>query len=81
MEKLKGKTALITGASSGIGEAIPRKLAEAGVNLVLVSRSQDKLPKLGDELNKLYGVGLKVFAIDLSVPKVFYKFAYTTRIK
>ena len=42
--------ALITGASSGIGKEIARYLAELGYDLILVSRSTDKLNKLKEEL-------------------------------
>ncbi|KAJ5956237.1 hypothetical protein N7501_010516 [Penicillium viridicatum] len=49
---LSGQTALVTGASMGIGEATARALAKAGANLILLSRSEDKLSKLTDELSK-----------------------------
>lgn len=44
--ELKGKNALITGASKGFGEAIARHLASKGVNVVLVARSIDLLEKI-----------------------------------
>jgi short-subunit dehydrogenase len=49
-EKLKGKVAIVTGASSGIGLATARLLARHGVKVALVSRSSGKLRKLSGEL-------------------------------
>lgn len=48
MECLKGKTAIITGASSGIGKATALQLAKAGCNVVLVARRREKLAMLSD---------------------------------
>ncbi|KAL2787051.1 NAD(P)-binding protein [Aspergillus keveii] len=48
---LAGKTALLTGASMGIGEAIATSLAEQGCNLILISRSEDKLTTLAKKLS------------------------------
>ncbi|MEM0896201.1 MAG: SDR family NAD(P)-dependent oxidoreductase, partial [Verrucomicrobiota bacterium] len=48
----KGKTALITGASSGIGKEIARLHAERGGDLVIVARSREKLETLKGELEK-----------------------------
>ena len=68
MNTLKGKTALVTGASAGIGEAIARKLAAEGVNLVLVARSQTKLEQLASELGQTYAVRCVPLVADLSQP-------------
>ena len=59
------KYTLITGASSGIGEAFARRLAAEKHNLFLVARTEDKLRDLCDELSRKYGVSLKYFAVDL----------------
>ena len=59
------KVTLITGASSGIGEAFARRLAEEGHNLVLVARSEDKLRSLCDELKEAHGITAHFIAVDL----------------
>ena len=60
--------ALITGASSGIGEVFARALAARKHDLILVARSQEKLYSLSDELQTKHGITAKVFTCDLSVP-------------
>ena len=51
-----GSTALITGASSGIGEEFARQLAARGHNVFLVARREERLRALADELERLHGV-------------------------
>ncbi len=64
MIELTGKTAIITGASVGIGEATAEKFAELGCNLVLVARSFDKLEALKEKLGKK--VDVLIFKCDVS---------------
>jgi len=59
-------TTLITGASSGIGEAFARKLAALGRNVFLVARSEDKLIALCNELGRTNSVRAQYLALDLS---------------
>jgi uncharacterized protein len=59
-------TVLITGASSGIGEAIARDLAARGYGLTLVARSRDKLEALARELEAEHGVEVDVHVTDVS---------------
>ena len=65
MEELKGKTAIITGASKGIGAATARRMAELGVKVVLTARSQDALSELAGKINASGGEALAV-ACDVS---------------
>ncbi len=59
-------TALVTGASSGIGEQFARILARQNVNLILTARSQDRLAALATELLSAGAPRIEVIAIDLS---------------
>jgi short-subunit dehydrogenase len=59
-------TALVTGASGGIGEELARLFAADGHGLVLVARGEEKLRRLADELESKHNVGARVLASDLS---------------
>ena len=52
MAKLTDKVAIITGASSGIGEATVKRLAEEGAKVVLAGRSDEKLQRVAEHLNE-----------------------------
>lgn len=62
------ETALVTGASGGIGEELARLLAAGGANLVLVARSHDKLAALARDLSAAHRVQARALACDLSAP-------------
>lgn len=61
-------TALITGASSGIGEEFARQLAARKYDVVLVARSQDKLETLAASLQQQYAISAEVIVQDLTEP-------------
>jgi uncharacterized protein len=61
-----GTTALVTGASSGLGEEFARELARRHVNLVLSARSREKLERLAADLARVNGVSVQVIVQDLS---------------
>ena len=54
MDDLAGKTAFITGASSGLGEEFARSLSKQGVKIILAARRIEKLQSLQKELGQLY---------------------------
>jgi short-subunit dehydrogenase len=62
------ETALVTGASGGIGEDLARLIAASSRDVVLVARSEAKLQTLADEITRASGVAATVLAVDLSEP-------------
>src|SRR5215469_11598510 len=69
---LKGRVAIVTGASSGLGEGLARGLAAAGARVAVVARRQDRLAKLAEEIDG-HAVGcdlLDAAAVDEVVPRV-----------
>jgi len=65
MINYQGKWALITGASSGIGETFAIELAKKGTNVILVARREDRLNALANKLREAYKIEVDVCPIDL----------------
>lgn len=66
MEKITSGTALVTGASSGIGAEFARQLAQRGLDLVLVARRKERLETLAQELAGSYPVKIETLSADLT---------------
>ncbi|MFN4245307.1 MAG: 3-oxoacyl-[acyl-carrier-protein] reductase [Brevinematia bacterium] len=65
MNDLKGKIALVTGASRGIGRAIAEKLASFGVNVIVTSTKQDVSQSVAKEISEKYNVVSKGYALNV----------------
>ena len=63
--RIKGKIAFISGASSGIGRAVAEKLAQMGANLILCARRAEVLAQLKDQLEKEYAVEVITLVFDV----------------
>ena len=64
--KLNNKTALITGASKGIGFGISEIFASEGVNLFLTARSENELKALKSKLTELYRIKVEIIPLDIT---------------
>jgi len=62
----RGRWALVTGASAGIGEAFARLLAGRGMNVALAARREDRLRRLADEIGRAHRVHTLVLPVDLA---------------
>lgn len=65
MNRIEGKLALVTGASSGIGEACARRLAAEGADVAVWARREDRLEQLAADLAREHGVAVHVAAVDV----------------
>ena len=63
-----GPWALVTGASSGIGEQFARHLAAEGLNVVLIARREDRLKAIAEELQVQHNIETEYLPLDLSDP-------------
>jgi NAD(P)-dependent dehydrogenase (short-subunit alcohol dehydrogenase family) len=66
---IKGKTAVITGGSMGLGATCAEALAQKGVNLVLAARKKERCEKLCVDLEKEYGIQAQAAGCDVSKPE------------
>jgi short-subunit dehydrogenase len=65
---MSGKTALVTGASAGLGAEFARQLAKRGLDLLLVARREERLKQLAGEIAAAHGRRVEIFAADLCEP-------------
>ncbi len=65
MFQYKGKTALVTGASSGIGAEFVRELSRRGMNVILVARSEERMVSLAQEIRQQFSVRAEIITADL----------------
>jgi len=73
VSRIKGKLALITGASAGIGEACAKQLARDGANLILWARRKERLAHLASEITDESGVTVDIASIDIRDHELVFK--------
>lgn len=66
MQRLAGKTAIVTGAGRGIGNGVARRLASEGAKVILISRSPSSCGGAADEINKEFPGSCKAWACDVA---------------
>ncbi|CAF0739124.1 unnamed protein product [Brachionus calyciflorus] len=70
--KKYGSWAVVTGCTDGIGKAYAEKLAKLGLNLVLISRTEEKLRNQANELKEKYSIETKIIAADFTEQSSIY---------
>lgn len=68
----QGRWAVVTGATDGIGKAYAEALASRGLDVLLVSRSQDKLDQVAIEIKQRFGVEVRTLEADLTQGQTVY---------
>lgn len=68
----QGKWAVVTGSTDGLGKAFAEALAAKGLDIVLVSRSLEKLENVSTEIKAAYGVSTKIIEADLTEGQPVY---------
>lgn len=84
IETWRGKWAMVTGASAGIGQALAQELAAGGTNLVLTARRRDRLEKLAQKLAADHSIRTEIFPADLAestAPEKIFTFTRTKKIE
>src|SRR5215470_2508589 len=84
MAEWRGKWALVTGASAGIGVALAEELAMGGTNLVLTARRKDRLDALAHRLATTYKIQTRVYPADLAdaaAPESIFAFTHEQGIE
>jgi 17beta-estradiol 17-dehydrogenase / very-long-chain 3-oxoacyl-CoA reductase len=66
-----GEWAIVTGATDGIGKAYANELAKDGLNIMLVSRSMEKLHVVADDIGSRYGVQTRIVACDFTKTDIY----------
>eukprot|EP01084_Bolivina_argentea_P076192 138073_1 len=66
---IEGKTAIVTGASDGLGKEICISFAKQGCNIIAVARNKDKLKQLSDDISSICTSNIETISADLSVEK------------
>src|SRR6185369_13226747 len=66
---IKGRNAIVCGASKGLGKGCAQSLAREGVHLVITARGKDALEATAEEIRKKYGVKVTAVAGDITTPE------------
>jgi serine 3-dehydrogenase len=74
MNRLIGKRVLITGASSGIGEACARAFAAQGANLILAARREERVDELATTVTRAHGIDARAYRLDVTDRNAVEKF-------